>query len=194
MRYFSAIFLSVILCVGCFQKTTTDTELIIKTLVEPKSGADDVAASEVIAYAYYTENNKWMVASYEDALNKVVTDSMGVNKKTIPDVEGIPYTKEGDTGNYTSLMLNQSPAFVVVVCPEVRMYATLFKYLNVVNLHQTYMTLLLHPWKTAPYTEGTEKKGGVWNIMPPAPEQTPEETPEETPDSEQTTEQDSMQK
>ena len=125
MRYFSAIFLSVILCVGCFQKTTTDTELIIKTLVEPKSGADDVAASEVIAYAYYTENNKWMVASYEDALNRVVTDSMGVNKKTIPDVEGIPYTKEGDKGNYTSLMLNQSPALVVVVCPEVRLLHTL---------------------------------------------------------------------
>ena len=59
---------------------------------------------------------------------------------------------------------------MVLVCPEVRMYATIFKYLNVDNLHETYMTLLLHAWKTTPYTEGSATKGGVWNIVPPTPE------------------------
>ena len=48
------------------------------------------------------------------------------------------------------------------------MYATMFKYLNVENLHQTYMTLLLHTWKDSPYTEGNANKGGVWNIIPSA--------------------------
>lgn len=171
MRYFLAIVLSATMFLGCFKETTTDTELIVKTLIEAKSGGDDLPASEVIAYACYTGTDKWMVASYEDALNRIVTDSLGVNKITVPDVEGVPYLREEDSGNYTSLALNQSPALVVVVCPEVRMYATLFKYLNVVNLHQTYMTLLLHPWKTTPYTEGSDKKGGVWHIQPPVPEQ-----------------------
>ena len=58
---------------------------------------------------------------------------------------------------------------VVVVSPETRMYAYLFKELNIENLPETFLTLLFHPWKTAPYTEGSASKGSMWYVFPPAP-------------------------
>lgn len=158
--------------VGCFKSVTKDTNLVIKTLVEEKSGAGNALATDTYAYAYYTGTDKWMVASYEDAVAKIVTDSLGVERKTIPDVESVPFNRTDDSNYYISLPLNQSPALVVLVAPSIRMYATTFKYLNVDNLYETYITLLLHPWKKAPYTEGSAQKGGVWTIVPPAPEQT----------------------
>jgi hypothetical protein len=179
MRYNIAILLFVAaLFTGCFKKTTTETNLIIKTLVQEKSGGANLATADVFAYAYYTGTDKWMVASYDDALNRIVTDSLGIERKTIPDVESVPFVREGDDNPYLSLPLNTSPALVVLVCPQVRMYATIFKYLNVENLPETYMTLLLHAWKKDIYTEGSANKGGVWNIVPPAPqtEQTTAET------------------
>lgn len=158
--------------VGCFKSVTKDTNLVIKTLVEEKSGAGTALATDTYAYAYYTGTDKWMVASYEDAVAKIVTDSLGVERKTVPDVESVPFNRTDDSNYYISLPLYQSPALVVLVAPSIRMYATTFKYLNVDNLYETYITLLLHPWKKAPYTEGSAQKGGVWTIVPPAPEQT----------------------
>ena len=158
--------------VGCFKSVTKDTNLVIETLVEEKSGAGTALATDTYAYAYYTGTDKWMVASYEDAVAKIVTDSLGVERKTVPDVESVPFNRTDDSNYYVSLPLNQSPALVVLVAPSIRMYATTFKYLNVDNLYETYITLLLHPWKKAPYTEGSAQKGGVWTIVPPAPEQT----------------------
>lgn len=177
MRYKIAILaVAVMLVTSCFKKTTKDTNLIIKTLIQETSGGENLLATDTYAYAVYTGTDKWMVASYQDAVDRIVTDSLGVERITAPDVEAVPYQREGDDNYYLSLPLNQSPALVVLVAPSVRMYATLFKYLNVDNLHETYMTLLLHSWKKDPYTEGSVQKGGVWNIVPPAPveEQTPE--------------------
>lgn len=170
---------AVLLFAGCFKSVTKDTNLVIKTLIQEKSGAGNTLATDTYAYACYTGTNKWMVASYEDAVARIVTDSLGTERITVPDVEGVPFVREDDENYYVSLPLNQSPALVVLVAPSVRMYATLFKYLNVDNMHETYMTLLLHAWKTAPYTEGTAQKGGVWNIVPPAPEPEPEPEPEQ---------------
>ena len=175
MRYRVIIaILAAALATSCFKEVTTDTNLILKTLIHEKSGGANVVTNDVFAYACYTGTDKWMVASYDDALNRIVTDSLGVEKITVPNVEGMPFVREGDENPYISLPLNSSPALVVLVCPQVRMYATLFKYLNVDNLPETYMTLLLHAWKKDTYTEGSDKKGGVWHIVPPAPEVAPE--------------------
>ena len=169
MRYRLAILCAVAtLAVSCFKSVTKDTNLIIKTLIQETSGGANTLATDTYAYACYTGTDKWMVASYEDAVNRVITDSLGVEKITVPDVEGVPFSREGDSAPYLSLPLNDSPALVVLVYPQAKMYATMFKYLNVENLHQTYMTLLLHTWKDSPYTEGNANKGGVWNIIPSA--------------------------
>ena len=154
------------LCVAtsCFKKVTTDTTLVVKSIVQQVSGGENATAKEVFAYAYYTENDDWTVASYDDALNRIITDSLGVERRTVPDVEGEPYYKEGYMGNYTALPLNQSPAMVVVVSPETRMYAYLFKELNIENLPETFLTLLFHPWKTACNRTRTRKPRTMLSI------------------------------
>jgi hypothetical protein len=172
MRYRLAILCAVAtLAVSCFKSVTKDTNLIIKTLIQETSGGANSLATDTYAYACYTGTDKWMVASYEDAVAKIVTDSLGVERITAPDVESTVFERADDANYYISLPLTQSPALVVLVAPSQRMYATTFKYLNLDNLYETYITLLLHPWKKAPYTEGTQQKGGVWTIVPPAPEQ-----------------------
>ena len=177
-----------IAAVACFKSVTTKTRLIIKVLIEEKSGGDRVTTDDVIAYAYYTKNDDWVVASYDDAVNRIITDSLGTERRTVPDVEGEPFSKESLTAPYVSLPLTKSPAMVVVVSPQNRMYAYTFKSLNVENLHETYITLLLHSWKTKVYTEGAANKGGLWYIFPPTPEAdaTPDDgsTDTTTPDSE----------
>ena len=155
---------------GCFEKVTTRTNLLIKVLVQETSGGENRLEEDVKAYAYYTKTDDWYVASYDDALNGIITDSLGVERRTLPDVEGVPFNKETLTATYTSLPLTESPAMVVVVSPATRMYAYTFKPLNAENLSETYITLVFHTWQKKTYTEGSASKGGLWRIFPPAPE------------------------
>ena len=161
---------------ACFKKTTTDTLLVLKVLVEEQSGGEDVAADDVKVYGYEVENDDWYIASYDDALNGIITDSLAVERRTTPDLLGEPFVKEGSTTPYTSIPLKKSPTMVVVVCPLAKMYAYSFRTLDVVNLHETYITLLLHSWKSVQYTEGAANKGGVWYIFPPETESDGEST------------------
>ncbi|MBQ5635705.1 MAG: hypothetical protein IIV10_05285 [Alistipes sp.] len=171
MKFYTKIVLvalAAIMLGSCFKKVTTDTMLIVKTLIETTSGEDDVAAKEVIAYAYYTGSDDWTVASYEDAVQGIITDSLGVERRTTPDVIASPFERESSTNSYVAMPLNQSPAMVVVVVPEVKMYAYTFRTLEAENLSQTYITLIFHSWKTKEYTEGNKSKGSEWLIFPPA--------------------------
>ena len=160
--------LAMIMLSGCFKKVTTNTTLIVKTLIEEISGGDDVAAKEVVAYAYYTGTTDWTVASYEDAVQGIITDPSGTERRTTPDVVASPFEREGSTNSYVAMPLDQSPAMIVIAVPEVRMYAYSFRTLEAENLPQTYITLIFHSWKTKQYTEGNKNKGGEWIVFPPA--------------------------
>jgi hypothetical protein len=81
MRYKLAILaVALVLCAGCFKSVTKDTNLILKTLIQEKSGGENILATDTYAYAYYTGTDKWMVSSYEDAVARIVTDSLGVER------------------------------------------------------------------------------------------------------------------
>lgn len=158
---------------SCFKSKTTDTLLIMKVLLQEKSGGENVMLTDdIMVYGYEVEDDDWYIASYDDALNCTITDSLAVERRSVPDLQGEPFTKEGLTATYTSIPLVSSPTMVVVVCPTIKMYAYSFRTLDVINLHETYITLLLHSWKTAQYTEGTAAKGGIWYIFPPEKEAT----------------------
>ena len=171
MKFYTKIALVALVAImlsGCFKKVTTNTTLVVKTLIEEESGKDDVAAKEVVAYAYYTGSDDWTVASYEDAVQGILTDSLGIERRTTPDVVASPFERESSTNSFVSMPLDQSPAMVVVAVPEVRMYAYSFRTLEAENLSHTYVTLIFHSWKTKQYTEGNKNKGGEWIVFPPA--------------------------
>lgn len=156
---------------GCFKSKTTDTLLVLKVLVEEKSGEDKILAEDVQVYGYELENDDWYIASYDDALNGIITDSLATQKLTVPDLRGEKFEKEGLTQYYTAIPLTTSPTMVVVVCPSAKMFAYSFRTLDVINMTETYITLLLHKWKSAYYTEGADTKGGMWYIFPPEEEE-----------------------
>jgi hypothetical protein len=55
MRYRLAILaVALVLCAGCFKSVTKDTNLILKTLIQEKSGGENILATDTYAYAYYT--------------------------------------------------------------------------------------------------------------------------------------------
>lgn len=184
MKFYTKItlvaFAAIMLC-GCFKSVTTNTTLVVKTLIEEKSGEDDVAAKEVVAYTHYVSPGNWTVASYEDALQGIITDTVTLERRTTPNVTAEPFERESSTNSYVSMQLDQSPAMVVVVVPEVRMYAYSFRTLEAENLSHTYVTLIFHSWKTKQYPQGNKNKGGEWTVFPPAePDEQEQEKEENT--------------
>lgn len=151
---------------GCFKKVTTDTTLRIKTLVEEVSGGERVAAEGCYAYIYYTSTTNWTVASYEDAENKIITSLETGEQLSEPNGESEPYTIEGSENSYISIFQDQAPALVVVVYPEAKMYAYMYRKAEAENLTYTYLTLIFHKWKTGEYYEGS-KEGYKWTIVAP---------------------------
>ena len=171
------------LACGCFKKVTTNTTVVVKSLVQAESGGTLLPADGVVMYAYYTGSEEWEIRSYEDALNRVITNTTTNEQRTMPDVEGAPYAIEGSANCYTSFFQSASPAMVVVVYPAAKMYAYMFRSLVAENLPTTYLTLIFRPWKSEPYFEGS-KAGYKWYVVPPA---TPDEGEGGTDGSEGTT-------
>lgn len=165
MRFVVAAAAVALTMTGCFKKVTTDTTAIIKTLVQETSGGENVPTESVDVYVYYTGNEDWEIRSYEDAVNRTITSTTDGSQRSEPDAVGTPYEKY-ETGCYTSVPLTSSPAMIVVVEPQTRMYAYMFKLLTAENLSETYLTLIFHSWRDKAYTEGS-KVGSIWNVFPP---------------------------
>ena len=58
---------------GCFKSVGYDTDVILKSWVQTESAAELKPAQGVVAYAFEADTVTWTVASYEDALNGVLT-------------------------------------------------------------------------------------------------------------------------
>lgn len=150
---------------GCFKKVTTDTTLRIKVLAESVSGGDRLPAEGCYGYIYYV-NKDWGVASYEDAVAKVITNPTTGESLAAPDGESEPYIMEGSSNNYISIFQGERRALVVMVYPAAQMYAYMHRYAEAENLDPTHLTLIFHEWKTGEYTEGT-KDGYKWVVVAP---------------------------
>lgn len=161
---------------SCFKKVTTNTLFVLKTLVQPASGEANIPAEEVELYGFFVDDEGWEVRSYEDALSHKITSETGEVIED-PDVFGEEFTKETLTQKYLAMPLTGS-AFIVVVDKKTKMYAHCYMVLSAINLEETYVTLILHPWKTAPYTEGSATKGCYWSIYPPVVKQEDEQQKE----------------
>ena len=166
LRNTALVLVAMLSLTGCFKKVTTDTTLRIKTLSEAMSGGERVAADGCFAYMYYTDKEDWSVASYEDALAKTITHTTTGEKLSEPNVESEPYTAEGLNYSYLSMFQDRAPALVVVVYPEKRMYAYIYRRAEAENLYYTYLTLIFHTWKSGAYNEGT-KPGYKWTVVAP---------------------------
>lgn len=176
LRNIAIVAVALLSFTGCFKKVTTDTTLRIKPLVEEKSGGERIAAEGCYAYIYYTPKEDWTVASYEDAVSKTITNLETGEKLSEPNAESALHTSESLV-SYLEIFQDKAPALVVVVYPEAKMYAYIYRKAEAENLTYTYLTLIFHKWKTGTYYEGS-KEGYRWTVVAPETPAEPE-TPTE---------------
>ena len=74
----------------CFKSVGYDTDVILKSWVQTESAAELKPAQGVVAYAFEADTVTWTVASYEDALNGVLTRK-GTDEAGVSPVQGTAY-------------------------------------------------------------------------------------------------------
>ena len=72
-----------LICPGCFKDVSDSTNYVLKPLVQNLSADPNNPLEGVLAYAFVADTALYTVASYEDALNGVLTrkgtDEAGVS-------------------------------------------------------------------------------------------------------------------
>ena len=155
---------------GCFKKVGFDTELILYPKVQAESNSDFAVAEGVTAYAYYVSSEDWKVLSYEDAVAKVITNSISGETKSEPNAESTPYAAEGeptDELGRVRLKTTKKHLLLVAIYPTAEMFA--YRHYDVgENLSITTMKFHFRPWKKEEYVDS----GWTFNKKPAAtPEQ-----------------------
>lgn len=148
--------LAALLLAGCFEKVAHDTIYMLTPKTQAASGDTERVVEGARTYAFAADTASWFVASYDDALNGVITSRTDPSaKRSDPIATGQPVTTEGFEGSL-EMRLTRPSQLVVAADPEDRLYAyTQQKVAE--NLPRTYVTLTFKP-----YREGRTYKEGNW--------------------------------
>lgn len=143
---------------GCFKDTSVKTNYVLKPLSQTLSTDPYEALEGVKAYAFDADTTLYTVASYEDALNGVISLKSDLSSKlSEPTAVSEPYEQEGATG-WVHMSLSAPMQMVVAVDTQHRLYAYTQQELEV-NLPNLYVVLPFKVWK-----EGNSYKDGNWSF------------------------------
>lgn len=106
---------------GCFKSVGYDTDVILKSWVQTESAAELKPAQGVVAYAFEADTVTWTVASYEDALNGVLTRK-GTDEAGVSPVQGTAYRVDSVDMDLLLMRVGSTPVVVVAVDTENRLY------------------------------------------------------------------------
>lgn len=142
---------------GCFKDSSLKTNYVLKPLSQTLSTDSYEPLDGVQAYAFAADTNLYTVASYEDALNGVISLKSDLSTKiSEPTAVSEPYEQDGATG-WIHMSLKQPTQMIVAVDPTHRLYAYTQQELEV-NLPNLYVVLPFRAWK-----EGNSYKDGNWS-------------------------------
>ena len=147
-----------VLLAGCFKKVSYETACILKPLSQRSSGDVIEPILGAQAFAYNVDTTLWTVASYDDALNGIITSKENPSERmTAPAAVSAPYESDGASG-WLQLHLSRETQMVVVADPASRVYAyTQLK--SAQNLPHLYVSVVFRTWK-----EGNSYKDGNWSF------------------------------
>lgn len=144
---FSAVAVLFAACLTGCKKVVYDCDYRISCYVQDTSGAKDRTLESALAFAFYGDTAQYEVASYEDALNGVVTDRRSGEKRT-SEVSAV----SGAEG-LAILHLTSTPVILTVCDTENRLYAWRAAAVGA-GLDEIYVSLRFRPWREAKrYTE-----------------------------------------
>ena len=146
--------LTALLLTGCFKDVAENTAYILKPLVQHTSGGLNEPLPGVLAFAFEADTTEWTVASYEEALQGIITSKSNPQEKnSTPITEAFPYEVEGMTDRL-EMTLPPREVMLLAIDTENRLYA----YTNIElkeNIGSLYVTLIFKTWKEgASWTEG----------------------------------------
>ena len=157
------LLVALVACTGCFKDETQGTRLRIE--LSSQNVEDDPilkTTSDVEGYAFYVpKGTKWEVKTWEDALDRRITNSdKPAEVLTEPDVMAT-YDIEADY--QLTFELWSHFTFLVVVDKTNRIYATRL-YETPMNLPETYAHLHLYAWRKSGTANG-------WDVTNPFPDE-----------------------
>lgn len=149
---------------GCFKKVGFDTTIILYPKVQEISNGEFAVANGVTAYAYYVAGEDWKVASYEDAVAKIITNEKTAATKSEPAAEAVPYAADdepADAEGRLKIKTNKQHVMLVAIYPAMETWA--YRHYEVgENLPTTTMKFHFRPWKTGEYVDS----GWTFNRKP----------------------------
>lgn len=146
-----------VLLAGCFKKVTFETAYVLKPQVQVYSGDPAQAVTGVKVYAFDADTALYRVASYDDALNGVVTRRTDASDRLTPSATGESCATEGSEG-WLRMTLRRPTQMIVAVDPSRRLYACTQQSISE-TLSTLYVSLVFKPWK-----EGTFYSEGKWQF------------------------------
>ena len=157
------LLVALVACTGCFKDEKQGTRLRIELSSQNVADAPILkTTSDVEGYAFYVpKGTKWEVKTWEDALDRRITNSVKpAEVLTEPDVMAT-YDIEADY--QLTIELWSHFTFLVGVDKTNRIYATRL-YETPMNLPETFAPLLLNAWRMS----GT---ANVWDVTYPFPDE-----------------------
>lgn len=158
-----AIIVALVAMVSCFQEEKQGTRMRI-ALHSQNVSTDPImkTSHDIEAYAFYVEKgSKWEVKTWEDALNRVITNKDNAN---ITLSEPALFGDYDPTAEYQlTLELWSQYTFIVVVDKTNRIYASRF-YETPVNIPEVMVQLHLYAHKKSGMANG-------WDMINPFPEE-----------------------
>ncbi len=184
-KWFRIITLAAVAVVvtSCFKKVTMDCRYHVRPYYQAESGGVAVQGEGIIAYAFAADTTQWTVASYEDALNGVLTSKTSGEKRS----DAMERVEQSDST--VVLQLTVTPVTIVVVDPINKLFA--WRMTEVVeNLPDLYVSVTFRPWSAKKlYVEGPWRMNNEAYVAPEVPEEPTEpEQPEEEVDPDAPTE------
>lgn len=142
------ILTAAVLLAGCFDSVSYKTRYVLKPLVQEASGDPYNALLGVQAFVYAADTTLWTVASYEDALNGIITSKTNPSdRQTTPLAVATAYEELG-TEWWLQLPVGGPSLMIVAVDTEHKLYAYTQQAFVENMTEGLYVSLVFKLWKT----------------------------------------------
>ena len=170
-----------VLC-GCFKDVAFDCRYNLRPYLQAESGGETVMAEGVIAYAFIADTAQWTVASYDDALNGILTSKEDGSKRD----DYTSRAEQSDEDGTLVLQLDGTPATIIAVDVADRVYGWRMTTVTE-NVPDLYVSVTFRPWTARNYyIEGSWRM--VNEFYTPEPEEPDEDEESDRQQNEQETE------
>lgn len=160
-RYWIFGLLAGLLCTGCLKDEEGANRYLIKPLAQYTSGDTGEAIGDFVAYSFAADTTDWGVASYEDAVQGLLTKKQGASTQatTPPTIFGTSelFTNEGEPDRY-NLPLPETTTMILAVDRQNKLYGYTKQEFKP-GIGTLYVTLIFKPWK-----ESRAFKEGMWSF------------------------------